>query len=174
MSVSEGSSQSPNGQVATAGAKEAFSRSIALASSVGIMPDRTVGGDGSPIHLSALTPADLKGAAMAHGLKCSFSTPDAGALLIAHEESAITLPARGVVKILDSVEQVVGRTSGAVGAISGGATFVGQGKVIRIAMAGKNPIESSDGQAYPATLTYDRADGARRVVLGLWTCGAPE
>ena len=51
-----------------------------------------------------------------------------------------------------------------------GATFSGQGKTITIALTGK-AIGDGESPAYPATLTYDRADGARRVIEGTWTCG---
>jgi hypothetical protein len=86
-------------------------------------------------------------------------------------DAASTVPATGVVKIMDSVELVVARTSGGFDAILKGGTFVGQGKVLRVTLAGAKPVGGGESPAHPATLTYDRADGARRTVQGLWSCG---
>ncbi|WP_206185462.1 hypothetical protein [Sphingosinicella sp. CPCC 101087] len=75
----------------------------------------------------------------------------------------------GVVKVLDSVERV-----GAPGGYNGmvrGATFAGRGKTIRIALTGDGPVGAGESPPHPATLTYERADGASRTIDGLWTCG---
>jgi hypothetical protein len=72
------------------------------------------------------------------------------------------------VKVGDYVERV-----GAPGGFDGmlrGASFTGQGKTVVIEVTG-DPIGSGESPPNPATLTYQRADGASRVFNGLWTCG---
>ena len=72
------------------------------------------------------------------------------------------------VKVGDYVERV-----GAPGGFDGilrGATFAGRGKTVVIEVTGA-PIGSGESPPNPATLTYQRADGASRVFNGLWTCG---
>jgi hypothetical protein len=51
-----------------------------------------------------------------------------------------------------------------------GAVFTGAGKTIRIMLTGP-AIGGGESPPRPATLTYDRADGASRTIAGRWTCG---
>ncbi|MEO3388508.1 hypothetical protein [Mesorhizobium sp. CAU 1741] len=127
----------------------------------------TVGGDGSQIELQQLTRDDIEGADLSGELVCSFSADDAPLLyatgIVASEE-----PAQGVVKVSDYVERI-----GAPGGFDGmleDPTFTGQGKTIDIALAGP-AIGEGESPPRPATLTYQRADGASRVFDGLWQCG---
>ncbi|WP_340644335.1 hypothetical protein [Phenylobacterium sp.] len=129
----------------------------------------TVGGDSSPIRLSALSNADLQSAALQGELGCSFSTPTASPLLVAMGVVASKTPAQGVVKVLDSMERVT--APGGFDAMLKGAVFADQGKTVTIALTGAAPVGGGESPGYPATLTYDRADGARLTLTGLWTCG---
>lgn len=129
----------------------------------------TVGGDGSPILLTALSGADLDANKLSGELGCSFSSPTASPLLVAMGVVASKAPAQGVVKVVDSVERV--SAPGGFDGMLKGATFVGQGKTLVVALSGASPVGGGESPAYPATLTYDRADGARRVIDGSWTCG---
>ena len=132
-------------------------------------PTPTVGGDGSAITLNPLSSADLQSAALQGELGCSFSTPAASPLLVAMGVVASKAPAQGVVKVMDSVERVT--APGGFDAMSKGVAFVGQGKTVTIARTGAAPVGGGESPGYPATLTYDRADGAKLVLTGLWTCG---
>ena len=132
-------------------------------------PAATLGGGGSPIRLTALSNTDLQSASLQGELGCSFSTPTASPLLVAVGYVASKEPAQGVVKVLDSVERVV--APGGFDAMLKGAVFAGQGKTLTIALTGAAPVGGGESPGYPATLTYDRADGARQILTGLWTCG---
>ncbi len=128
----------------------------------------TVGGDGSQIRLDALTPADVEGARLTGELGCSFSTPEASPLLLAMGDVASKDAAQGVVKVAGYVERI-----GAPGGFDGmlkGATFSGAGKTIRIAVTGP-AAGGGESPPSPATLTYERMDGASRTWIGSWTCG---
>ncbi len=129
----------------------------------------TVGGDGSAIVLNALSSAEIGAAKLTGELGCSFASPDTSPLLVAMGDVASATRAQGVVKVLDSVELVSAK--GGFDAMLKGAAFAGQGKTVTIALTGARPVGGGESPGYPATLTYDRADGARRTIDGLWTCG---
>lgn len=131
----------------------------------------TVGGDGSPIILNALSAADLQAANLSGELGCSFASPTQSPLLVAKGDVGSKASAQGVVKVVDYVEQVGAKDGGGFGAMLKGATFVGRGKTVSVALTDAKPVGGGESPGYPATLTYDRADGARRVISGLWTCG---
>ena len=128
----------------------------------------TVGGDGSEITLAPLSAQDIDGAALTGELGCSFSIGDAAPLLLAMGDVASKEPSRGVVKLGDSVEGVA--ASGGFDAMLKGAQFAGAGKTIRIALTGP-ATGTGESPPAPATLTYDRADGAKRSYTGQWQCG---
>lgn len=128
----------------------------------------TTGGDGSAIRLSALSAADLDGAHLSGELGCSFSTTEASPLLVAMGNVASTDPAFGLVKIGDTVERVA--APGGFDAMLDGARFSGRGTTIRIALTGP-ATGGGESPPRPATLTFDRADGAQRVFAGRWECG---
>lgn len=133
----------------------------------GSVAGNTVGGDGSEITLSALSPADVEGAKLTGELGCSF-TADDQPLLVAKGNVGGGDPARGVVKVGDYVEPV--GAPGGFNAMVKGAKFSGQGKTVTIALTGP-AIGGGESPPRPATLTYDRADGAKRVLDGRWNCG---
>jgi hypothetical protein len=128
-----------------------------------------VGGDGSPIRLSAVTPADLAANLLEGELGCSFSSEDGSrTLILAMGDVASADAAQGLVKVGDDVERI--SAPGGFNGMLKGAVFNGAGKTIRIALTG--PARGGgESPPRPATLTYERADGASRTFEGTWTCG---
>lgn len=128
----------------------------------------TVGGDGSAIRLSVLSAADLEREPLSGELGCSFSTDEAPPLLVAKGNVASRDPAQGLVKVLDSVERI--SAPGGFDAMLKGAVFSGAGETIRITLTAP-AVGGGESPPIPATLTYDRADGASRTFVGRWECG---
>ncbi len=128
----------------------------------------TVGGDGSPIELEALSTRDLDEADLGGELACSFAADDGRPLLHATGVVADDAPARGVVKVAGYVEPV--HAPGGFDGMTRNPTFTGQGKTIRIEETGA-AIGGGESPPRPATLTYLRADGASRTFDGRWQCG---
>lgn len=129
----------------------------------------TVGGDGSAITLAPLNADDIEGTSLAGELACSFSAASGAApLLLAKGDVASDAPSRGVVKVGSYVEPVA--APGGFDGMLRGAHFSGSGKVVVIELTGP---ATGDGESPPgpATLTYHRADGARRTFAGQWQCG---
>lgn len=128
----------------------------------------TVGGDGSEIALETLTASDVEGAGLSGELVCSFLAGEDLPILYATGIVASDEPAQGIVKVSGYVERI-----GAPGGFSGmldDPVFTGQGKTIGIAVTG--PAQGGgESPPRPATLTYERADGASRGIEGLWQCG---
>ncbi|HEY0596028.1 hypothetical protein [Sphingopyxis sp.] len=129
----------------------------------------TRGGDGSPIELTALSEADVGGARLDGELGCSFAASAAAQpLLLAKGNVASQDPARGIVKVGDTIETV--SANGGFDAMAKGTKFFGKGLQLRVALTG--PAQGGgESPPRPATLTADRADGAQRVFAGLWQCG---
>jgi len=128
---------------------------------------QTVGGDGSQIQLSELTLADLQANPIQGELACGFNA--GGALLLsAQGHVASKDAAQGLVKVTGYVERIA--APGGFDGMVKGATFTGQGKTVVIAVTGK-ATGGGESPPNPATLTYQRADGASRVFTGTWTCG---
>lgn len=131
-------------------------------------PTATIGGDGSEIVLNPVTAADLQGVTLEGELACSFTIGGSGPLIIARGDASSSNPAFGVIKVGDYVERIA--APGGYDGMLKGATFNGQGKTVTIAVA--DPAQGGgESPPGPATLTYHRADGARRVYPGAWTCG---
>ena len=128
----------------------------------------TIGGDGSQIQLDALSGSDITDARLSGELACSFSTGETSPLLHATGVVSSSEAAQGVVKVSGYVEPI--HAPGGFNGISNGATFTGQGKTIQIALTGP-AIGGGESPPRPATLTYQRADGASRVFGGRWQCG---
>jgi hypothetical protein len=128
----------------------------------------TVGGDGSEIRLSSLSAAEIAGGKLAGELGCSFSTDAASPLLVAMGDVASKDRAYGLVKVGDYVEPM--SAPGGFDGMLKGATFAGKGKTVRIEVTG-SAAGGGESPARPATLTYDRADGAKRTFAGRWECG---
>lgn len=140
-----------------------------VAAEPGASPESpTVGGDGSAIRLSPLASADLQAAPLQGELACSFAVGDAAPLLFAQGDVASKEAAQGVVKVGDYVERVA--APGGFDGMLQGPVFTGAGKTIRITLTGP-AIGGGESPPRPATLTYERADGASRTVAGRWTCG---
>ncbi|HCS29044.1 MAG TPA: hypothetical protein DIW43_16425 [Spongiibacteraceae bacterium] len=128
----------------------------------------TRGGDGSEITLNALTEEDMGEASLAGELGCSFTTADGDVLLIAMGNVASSDAAQGVVKVAGYVERV--SAPGGFDGMTASPTFSGKGKTVHIEVNGE-PTEGGESPPRPATLTYDRADGAQRDWQGEWRCG---
>lgn len=129
----------------------------------------TIGGDGSAIELGLLTAEDIDGAALEGELACSFSaTADEPPLLFASGNVASGDPSRGVVKVAGYVELVA--AAGGFDAMLRGTRFSGAGKVILVELTGP-ATGGGESPPNPATLTYQRADGAERMFAGQWQCG---
>ena len=128
----------------------------------------TIGGDGSDITLASLTPPDIESAQLAGELACGFVTAREGMMLLASGDVASTEPSRGVLKVGDYVETVA--APGGYDAMLDGVAFTGKGKTVTIAVTGP-ATGGGESPPRPATLTYERADGASRVFDGQWKCG---
>lgn len=128
----------------------------------------TKGGDGSPIVLTPLSAREIADADLAGELGCSFSMANASTLLIAKGAVASKDAAQGVVKVGDYVERVA--APGGFDAMLKGGVFTGAGKTLRVAITGP-AIGGGESPPRPATMTYERADGASRTFAGQWTCG---
>lgn len=128
----------------------------------------TVGGDGSQIALSPLTPAEMTEARLVGELACSFTERAGMRLVLAKGNAGGEDPAFGVVKVGASVERIA--APGGFDRMVGGATFSGAGKTLRVVLTGP-PTGGGESPSRPATLTYMRADGAERTFVGRWECG---
>ncbi|GGJ51284.1 hypothetical protein CDQ92_16820 [Sphingopyxis bauzanensis] len=129
----------------------------------------TRGGDGTPIELAALGEADLVGARLKGELGCSFAADAATPpILFAKGNVATQDPARGIVKVGDTIAPIA--VTGGYDAMVDGANFFSEGLQLRVALTGAAQ-GGGESPPRPATLTLNRADGARRVIAGLWQCG---
>lgn len=127
----------------------------------------TTGGDGSAVRFEALSAADLDSAALPGELACSFATVEVSPLLLARGNVA-NEPSRAVMKVGGHVETL--SAPGGFNAMVRGPTLTGKGHTVRINLSGPATGEG-ESPPRPATLTYDRADGAQVVLEGDWTCG---
>ena len=128
-----------------------------------------VGHASSAIELSPLTVADIDGAALEGELACAFlPAPGDAPLLLAMGNVASDASSRGVVKVGGYVEPVA--APGGFDTMLRGARFSGAGKVIRVELTGP-AVGGGESPPNPATLTYQRADGAERTFAGQWQCG---
>ena len=156
-------------EVRTPAVAPAVPAPVTAAPNDGTLSNGTVGGDGSQIQLSPLLRADFEANKLDGELGCSFNSGGGtDPLLYAVGYSGVKAPGYGLVKVTGYVERIV--APGGYDAMVNGTTFNGQGKTIKIALTGK-ATGGGESPAYPATLTYDRADGAKRVIEGTWTCG---
>ena len=128
----------------------------------------TIGGDGSAIVLSTLTAEEVEAAELEGELACSFAETGAASLLVAMGDVASKSPSQGVIKVADSVERIA--APGGFDAMLEQAVFTGAGTTLRLAVTGP-AVGNAESPPRPATLTYQRADGASRVFTGEWICG---
>jgi hypothetical protein len=131
------------------------------------LPIYTVGGDGSQIQLSDVSFEDMRANPTKGELSCGFGVGETR-LLWANGFVASKEPAEGLVKVGGYVERI--SAPGGFDGLINGATFTGQGKTIIIKITGQ-ATGGGESPPNPATLTYQRADGASRVFTGTWTCG---
>lgn len=162
---------SPSGNDATTTTSDASGDAAAEAPPPAIKPtdEPTRGGDGTPIELATLTEADMSGASLKGELGCSFAVDAATPpILIAKGNVATQDPARGVVKLGDTIASIA--ATGGYDAMADGTNFFSEGLQLRVALT-EAAQGSGESPPRPATLTLNRADGARRVIAGLWQCG---
>lgn len=130
--------------------------------------DETIGGDGSPILLDTLSASEISEAGLAGELACAFTVGDTPPLLYAMGLVGSDEPAQGLVKVAGYVEAI--RAPGGFDAMLHDPVFAGRGKTIRITTTGPG-TPGEESPLLPATLMYQRADGASRVIEGHWQCG---
>ena len=118
--------------------------------------------------MNALTEGDISGAGLSGELGCQFTTAGGEVLLLAKGNVDSSDAAQGVVKVAGYVERV--SAPGGFDGMTDSPTFNGKGKTVRIEVTGE-PTEGGESPPRPATLTYDRADGAQRDWQGEWRCG---
>lgn len=162
---------SPSDNDASTKASDDSSGAVADAGPPPIKPagEPTRGGDGTPIELAALGEADLTGARLKGELGCSFAADAATPpILIAKGDVATQDPARGIVKVGDAIASIA--ASGGYDVMADGTNFFAEGLQLRVALTGAAQ-GGGESPPRPATLTLNRADGARRVIAGLWQCG---
>ncbi|MEN5061927.1 hypothetical protein [Luteimonas sp. TWI1416] len=128
----------------------------------------TEGGDGSQIQLGTLSERDIADAALTGELACSFAEEGEAPLLFAKGVVGAAEPAQGVVKVGDVVETV--RAPGGFDGMLKTPTFTGRGTTIHIVETG-TAAGGGESPPRPATLTYQRGDGASRTFEGMWQCG---
>lgn len=157
--------QDPSGTAATATPSTPPAEQSDSAPAAG---GETVGGDGSEIRLEGLTGQDVSQAGLSGELSCAFSVGDAAPLLLAMGDVASDAPAQGVVKVSGYVEPV--RAPGGFDGMLRGGTFSGQGKTLLVTLTGE-ATGGGESPPRPATLEYQRADGASRRFDGRWQCG---
>lgn len=127
-----------------------------------------VAGEAPAVRLDELTEADLADADLAGELACSFSLEGGPLILVARGVVGVDDPAQGVVKVAGQVEPI--RAPGGYNGMLRDPTFTGQGRTVRIEETGA-AIGGGESPPRPATLTYQRADGATRSFDGRWQCG---
>ncbi len=170
----DAANESARGEPANAVAASQVESSPNMADApTGVSNSATIGGDGSEIRLDPLAPVDLADASLPGELGCTFSSPGLSPgvfvpLLVAKGNVASRDAAIGIVKVAGYVERVA--APGGFDAMAKGTSFSGKGKTIGIALTGP-ATGGGESPSRPATLTYDRADGARRSFAGTWQCG---
>ena len=163
---------SPSGNDASTTTSDASGGVASDASPPAIKPtdEPTRGGDGTPIELATLAEADVAGARLKGELGCSFAVDAATPpILVAKGDVATQDPARGIVKVGDTIASIA--ATGGYDAMADGTNFFAEGLQLRVALTGGVAEGGGESPPRPGTLTLNRADGARRVIAGLWQCG---
>lgn len=130
--------------------------------------NETVGGDGSQIIVDPLSSAELEASKLEGELACSFAQGDQAPILFAMGDVGSSERSQGVVKVAGYIEAV--GAPGGFETMRRGTRFAGKGKTIKVEVTGP-ATGGGESPSSPAMLTYVRADGARRVFAGNWTCG---
>ncbi|MDC7675600.1 hypothetical protein [Asticcacaulis machinosus] len=109
----------------------------------------------------------MEAASLPGELSCHFSNDTYDPLLIAKGNVA-NESSQGVIKVGQYVERL--GAPGGFNAMVNGPVFTGRGHTVRINLTGP-ATGGGESPPRPATLTYQRADGAKMVLEGDWTCG---
>jgi len=131
----------------------------------------TQGGDGSPIHLTALIPADLEANPLEGELGCHFVEEGKPLLVAMGNVADENGHAQGLAKIGDYTERLFAREAGGFDGLPDGAEFSGKGMTFTVTRTSDTPVGAGESPPYPAELLAQRADGAERMIVGRWTCG---
>jgi len=131
----------------------------------------TTGGDGSQIRLTALTAADRAAHPLEGELGCSFAAGEDVLLVAMGNVADEDGRAQGLAKIGDDLEPLVAQEAGGFDGLPDGAMFSGKGMTFTVTRSSDTPLAGGESPPYPAELLLQRADGAERTIVGLWTCG---
>lgn len=132
------------------------------------------GGEGSPIHLEALTPAEIAQADLAGELGCSFvrGGRDLPLLVAMAFVGDADGRAQAVAKAGGHIEYLRAREPGGFDVLPRGTSFAGRGMTYIVAPAGQGgPPAGGEAPPLAAELLLHRADGAELVITGRWICG---
>lgn len=131
-------------------------------------PSETIGGDGSEIMLETLRMGDLDG--LGGELGCSFAeTVDADPLLVAKGSVQGDEPNFGRIRNHGFMEHIASAGRGYDSMVEG-AKFSGKGLTLTIT-TGEEVETGNESNQLSASLLVQRADGAERMIEGVWTCG---
>ena len=122
-----------------------------------------------PLEMTALTKADLNSIKLKGELGCSFTVDrSAQPILVAQGDVGSEEPARGIVKVGDTIETIA--ASGGFDGMLGGATFRGKALELRVSLTG--PAQGGgESPARAAKLTANRPNGEMSIYAGVWQCG---
>ena len=132
--------------------------------------DETIGGDGSPIRLEALTGAELETFDLSGELACSFADADDATLLLARADVLPDGPVRGAVNNNGYPELLGNGRAGGFDDLADGITLSGRGLTVVLERGERRPT-GNEATQHAATLRVQRADGAERTYRGVLTCG---
>ncbi|GAB2612737.1 hypothetical protein [Novilysobacter erysipheiresistens] len=130
----------------------------------------TTGGDGSPIRLEGLTPAQVEDAGLPGELACSFIDADDAVLLLARADVLPDGPVRGVVNHSGYAELLGNGRAGGFNDLADGITLSGKGLTVVLDRGEAEPT-GDESTRHAATLKVQRADGAERTWSGTLACG---
>ena len=130
----------------------------------------TIGGDGSPIRLEALTDAQLETVDLPGELACSFADADDATLLLARADVLPDGPVRGAVNNNGYPELLGNGHANGFDDLADGITLSGRGLTVVLERGERLPT-GNEATQHSATLRVQRADGAERTYRGVLTCG---
>ena len=128
------------------------------------------GGDGSPIRLEGLAPAQVEKADLPGELACSFADADGAMLLLARADVLPDGAVRGVVNHSGHAEFLGNGQAGGFNDLADGVTLSGKGLTVVLGRGESEPT-GDESTRHAATLKVQRADGAERTWTGTLTCG---
>ncbi|WP_109808695.1 hypothetical protein [Sphingosinithalassobacter portus] len=165
---------SPASQAPADGANEAVSVPVAKDAAIEADANRaaelaTRGGDGRPVALAPIAPAD--GSAVPGELACGFTASgDDAAILLGKGFVASSAQPMAVVRAEDGLHRLTLSNGQGFASLRRGGDFVGPGFTITLS-PGESVADASESPAQHAELLVQREDGAKRTYRGMWRCG---